>query len=258
MNCSEVEKLLHAYCDGEFDAPECARFEGHLGVCPPCAQKVSFERRFRSDLRSRARQASPEAPAHLRLRLQQGIRAENRRRRVRTSVRFAMAAGVLVAVGGVTTAMLPRKLDRYVHDAAKRHARLLPHEIHAPAHEDVEAWFQGKLDHHVRVPRFGDAAIAGARLSNVQDRPAAYIRYEKHDTHGTPRSLGLFVFGDERNELGARPLPAAAVENRLGYNVAVWRDGEIIYELVSDLDERDIRALLEAQQQRGAARLSAE
>ncbi len=253
MNCSEVEKLLHAYVDGEFDAPEVANIEGHLSACRDCAQQVSFERRLRADLRAKVQGATPAAPLHLRLKLQQGIRAENRRRRVQVSMRFALAAGVLVTVGGITTALLPRKLDRYVHDAAKRHARVLPHEIQAPAHEDVEAWFHGKLDHHVRVPRFGDAAIAGARLSNVQDRPAAYIRYEKADGQGTPRSLGLFVFGDENNDLGARPLPAAAVENRLGYNVAVWRDGEIVYELVSDLDEQDIRALLEAQLQRGAA-----
>ena len=35
-----------------------------------------------------------------------------------------------------------------------------------------------------------------------------------------------------------------------GYNVALWRDGEIVYELVTDLDERDIRALLDAQDAR--------
>lgn len=254
MNCSEVERLLHAYVDGEFEAPEQARVEGHLASCPDCSGKVTFERRFRADVKRKVMEAGAPAPLHLRLKLQQGLRAESRRRRVQVSVRVAMAAGVLVVVGTATTALLPRKLDGYVSDAAQRHARVLPHEIQAPAHEDVEAWFQGKLDHRVRVPRFHNAAISGARLSNVQDRPAAYIRYEKEDGQGTPRSLGLFVFGDEHNELGARPLPAAAVENRLGYNVAVWRDGEIVYELVSDLDENDIRALLDAQVQRAAGR----
>ena len=29
-----------------------------------------------------------------------------------------------------------------------------------------------------------------------------------------------------------------------GYNVAYWRDGEVVYELVTDLDEVDIRRLL--------------
>ncbi len=247
MTCSDIDKLLHPYVDGEFEAAERAAFDVHLSACPPCAARVAQARAFRDGLRAKLKDAPTLAPLALRLRVQQGLRAEQRRRRMRTTMRFAVAASVLVAVGLASWAMVPRKLDKFVADAARRHSRVLPHEIHAQAHEDVERWFHGKLDHHVRVPRFVNAQIAGARLSNVQDRPAAYIRYEKQDTLGAPRSLGLFVFGDERNELEARPLPAAAVQSRLGYNVAVWRDGEIVYELVSDLDEHDIRALLQAQ-----------
>ncbi|HME91840.1 MAG TPA: transmembrane regulator PrtR, partial [Myxococcaceae bacterium] len=32
--------------------------------------------------------------------------------------------------------------------------------------------------------------------------------------------------------------------NSHGYNVAIWRDREIVYELVSDLDESDIRQMV--------------
>ena len=35
-----------------------------------------------------------------------------------------------------------------------------------------------------------------------------------------------------------------------GYHVAIWRDGEIVYELVSDLDEADIRQMLRPEQAR--------
>jgi anti-sigma factor RsiW len=254
MTCSELDQHLQLYVDGEYGDSERDPVDAHLVGCPACAGRVLQERRFRELFRQKVREASGTAPLSLRLKVQQGLRAEVRRRRVRTSVRFAVAAAVLAAVGVTSSAMLPRKLDGYVSDAARRHARVLPHEIHGRGHEDVEAWFQGKLDHHVRLPRFSNAEIAGARLSNVQDRPAAYVRYEGQDRVGAPRTIGLFVFGDEKNDLGARPLPAASLESRLGYNVAVWRDGEIVYELVSDLDESDIRALLDAQLIRPAAR----
>ncbi len=30
-----------------------------------------------------------------------------------------------------------------------------------------------------------------------------------------------------------------------GFNTATWRDGEIVYQLVTDLDEHDIQAILQ-------------
>jgi hypothetical protein len=42
------------------------------------------------------------------------------------------------------------------------------------------------------------------------------------------------------------------VGSSLGYNVAVWREGEIVYELVTDLDESDIRRMLAQQQGTGS------
>ena len=98
------------------------------------------------------------------------------------------------------------------------------------------------------MPRFPGARVSGARLSNVTDRPAAYISYKTPDVEGHPRTIGLFVFDDSGDKVGALPLPRIQVDKRLGYNVALWREGEIVYEMVTDLDEGDILALLKAQQ----------
>jgi len=113
----------------------------------------------------------------------------------------------------------------------------------------VEAWFDGKLDHRVSVPRLPDVQLSGARISNVTDRPAAYISYERNaDQQGAPaKRIGLFVFDDAKGEVEAPPLPSVQVGFSHGYNVAVWRDGEIVYELVSDLDESDIRRMVAEQ-----------
>ena len=61
-----------------------------------------------------------------------------------------------------------------------------------------------------------------------------------------PRQVGLFVFGDNGNDVdvGARAEPDLGNSN--GYNVVSWREGDIVYQLVTDLEEDDIRDLLPA------------
>lgn len=249
MTCQEFDKLLPPYVDGEFDVAEREEAEAHLLGCDGCSRKVQTERAFKASLR-RATDSAPLAPQALRQRIHDRIRAHERTRMFRSAALYASAAVVVVAAGTVAWGYWPREKERFFLDAAKFHARPLPPEIAERAHDEVEAWFGGKLDHRVPVPRFPDARIDGARISNVQERRAAYISYKKHDAQGTPRTIGLFVFGDADNDLGAQPLSAVELEQRLGYNVAMWRDGEIVYELVTDLDERDIRAMLQAQPER--------
>lgn len=250
MTCQEFDHLLHPYVDGEFEAPERAEAERHLAGCPACSRRVFEERQFQEAVRA-CRSASSDgadrAPDSLRRNVLQGIRTEHRRRQTRQVVGMTSAAAAVLVASSLAWSWWPKNRERYLLDAAQRHARSLPPEISEAAHEQVEAWFGGKLDHRVPVPRFHNADLAGARLSNVQERPAAYIRYRRPDARGTPRTIGLFVFGDSQNELEARPLHDAELETRLGYNVAIWRDGEIVYEMVTDLDEGDIRALLAAQ-----------
>jgi hypothetical protein len=83
--------------------------------------------------------------------------------------------------------------------------------------------------------------LVGARLSHIQDHPAAYVRYESPRGH-----MGLFILDDPQRRYGevGRPMQVGAatvrVINARGFNVAVWRRNEIVYSLVSDLDERDL------------------
>ncbi|WNG37542.1 transmembrane regulator PrtR [Archangium violaceum] len=259
MTCQELDSILYPYLDGEFQAEERLEVEAHLTGCAECRQRVNEETRLRQSLRRAARHAveSTRAPDALRSRIQLGVHQEQRRvTRVWWLRASAAAAVVVVMVGGTWMALQPMRHQRFLEDAARRHAKLLPAEISGASHENVEAWFDGKLDHRVSVPRLPDVKLSGARISNVTDRPAAYISYERHpDNEGKPsKRIGLFVFDDARREVEAPPLPSVQVGSSLGYNVAVWREGEIVYELVSDLDESDIRRMLAEQ---GAAKAKA-
>ncbi|WP_257447083.1 anti-sigma factor family protein [Archangium lipolyticum] len=251
MTCQELDSILYPYLDGEFQAEERLEVEAHLTGCAECARRVHEEARTLQSLRRAARQAmeKPRAPDALRARIHGGIRQQQRQVQQARWLRMSAAALVLLTAGGTWMTLRPERDVRFMEDAARRHAKKLPAEISGDSHEHVEAWFDGKLDHRVSVPRLPNAKLAGARISNVTDRPAAYISYERNtEKEGSPaRRIGLFVFDDTHREVQAPPLPSVQVGSSLGYNVAVWREGEVVYELVTDLDETDIRRMLAEQ-----------
>src|SRR5215831_17099672 len=248
MTCDELEGFLYVYLDGEFGASERVELERHLASCPSCARKVHLESAFRENVRRLAKEGanapSARAPESLKRRVQSWVRQEQQRAAFRGWVRAGAAAAALVAAGGAYFYVRPGARAGYIEAAALRHAKSLPFEVQRDAPE-LEAWFKGKLEHSVRVPTFPNTTVAGARLSNVKDKQAAYIAYDAASVNGgrTTR-IGLFVFQDSDRDVPAQPLPSVELDSSHGYNVAIWREREIVYELVSDLDESDIRQML--------------
>ena len=245
MTCQELDRLLYPYLDGEFQPEERMDVETHLETCADCTQRVEKEREIQQTLRRAARHSiqTSKAPASLRAGIQGGLRREQRRALHFQWLRLSAAALVVVAVGGGWIALRPEERQRFVADAAKRHAKKLPPEISHVTPEDAEAWFIGKLDHQVSIPRLANMKLSGARISNVENHAAAYISYETGPGQ-EGRSIGLFVIGDSERDVDAKALPAMKVDSSQGYNVATWRDGEVVYELVSDLSEEDIREMV--------------
>lgn len=237
MNCRELETQLTPYLDGELIAEAKRELEGHLASCPDCPAKVERERHNLNVIRDAARAQSPVAPEAFKTKLFANIRQDaHRSMRRRTQKMAAMAAGVTLAVLVGHQGYRAHQRSLYEQDAAMRHARQFPLEIEQSP-DAIERWFGGKLDHRVRVPGFPNAKATGARLLQVRDKPAAYIRYD------APHQLGLFVYGDDHDvDVGAEP----AVSASQGYNVVSWREGDVVYQLVTDLDERDVRELVPA------------
>jgi anti-sigma factor (TIGR02949 family) len=238
MTCQELDRLLYPYLDGEFQPEERMDVETHLETCADCTRRVEKEREIQQALRRAARHSiqTSRAPQSLRLGIQGGLRREQRRALQFQWLRLSAAALVVVAVGGGWFALRPEERQRFVDDAVKRHVK----------REDAEAWFVGKLDHQVSIPRLANAQMSGARLSNVENHSAAYISYEtRPEREGQEaRRIGVFVIDDSGRDLDAQALPAVQVDSSQGYNVAMWRDGEVVYELVTDLSEADIRKML--------------
>lgn len=235
MNCHDIDIQLTPYLDDELSEDDCICIEAHLAQCAACAHRVEMERHNHSMMRSLARQG-PAAPERLRLAIAAGLDREEAAIRRAWRLRVgAAAAGVALAFAVGSQQYRGYQLRLYEQDAALRHARQFPLEIRQPRADAIEAWFGGKLDYPVVLPQFANATATGARLLQVRDKPAAYIRYDAR------RPLGLFVYGDNHDvDVGSQP----AVGSSNGYNVVSWREGDVVYQLVTDLDERDVRELL--------------
>lgn len=239
MHCRELDNLLYPYLDGELVDGDRIALESHLAWCEGCRTATDRERSTLLMIRSRAQSGTAAAPQALRERLSARLAGENRARRMRTVGKLtAAAAGIAVASIAAHAGWRSHQRKLYVEDAVSRHARAYPLEIEKPSPEQLEAWFDGKLDHRVAVPRYRNVVTQGGRLLNVRDRQAAYIRF---DGEGNRRA-GLFVYSDKPGDVDVTDEPE--VDRSNGFNTVTWRDGDVVYTLVTDLNDDDIRQMV--------------
>ena len=139
--------------------------------------------------------------------------------------------------------------DVMVTEAVNDHVRLLqserPLEIESGGIHQVIPWFSGRLDFAptVRFPGDADFPLRGGAVGYFVDRKAAALVYGRR-----LHTVSVFVFRAD-----GLPWPRAGLEKlgRLevhrtasrGFNVLLWRDGELGYAVVSDVDPRDLSLL---------------
>lgn len=102
MNCSPYRHLLDEHLQGTLDATLCSALEAHLATCDACAAERSFLQALRRDLR--ALPVPPpregfEARVLATLRAAQPPQAPLRRKPAAFAYPFALAAGLLLALG---------------------------------------------------------------------------------------------------------------------------------------------------------------
>jgi anti-sigma factor RsiW len=243
MICSELEPLIQAYVDGEIASSDAAELEGHLAGCPDCDARVSMERRERMALRQHLKASQTLAPDSVRNSVRASLQRE--RRRVMTT-QLTRWGSVTLAIAAAYTVLFHTRSHvdiRLSEEAAMRHARLLPMEFREFSEANVETWFDGKLSHPVRLPRLANVTLSGGRLSHLSDHDAAYVVYDAAPRPGERvHRVGLFVLEgrpsmDPRNS----DIQILAIH---GYNVAIWDGGGLSYQLVTDLDESEIRRMV--------------
>jgi anti-sigma factor RsiW len=256
LDCREIESFLPAYVDGEFDAYERAEVESHLADCAACQQAV----RIQAALKDAVKRAAPAvAPIELRHSVQLALRDEDlpgsrwdgvlRNPRAVGLAAAAVGAAVWFLAGGMSHPLFTRH-SGLLDDTVAMHMRGLPLDYAATDVGSVQHWLQGHLDFAARVPRFRQGpALQGVRLSQLHSRPAAVLSYSV--AQGDGGRVSLFILDDPDNVDPPGTVRRVAdrqvwLSRSRGYNVVSWRNDEIVYQLISDLDERDVLQLVQA------------
>ena len=137
-----------------------------------------------------------------------------------------------------------------VGEAVNDHVRMLqsqrPLEVESSGLHQVIPWFSGKLDFAPGIHFAGDEEfpLRGGSVGYFVDRKAAALVYGRR-----LHSISLLVFKAE-----GLPWPTAKLEaagrakvyrtSARGFNVLLWREGELGYALVSDVNAADLLLLV--------------
>jgi anti-sigma factor RsiW len=257
MNCEDVRIRLLDYQRGNLPVSAQDEMRAHLDACHDCTRADTVEQELTSVLERRL----PQHPASLALKRRLAAQwpaaaAEPSwwsRWRPQLVATWAVAALVLVATPVLYYERVATRLASeragMVGEAVNDHLRLLssqhPLDVEGGGYHQVKPWFAGRLDFAPVVPFEGDAdfLLKGGAIGYFRDRKAAVFVYARR-LH--PISLLVFradgLVWPEHDLTRVGSLDAYATAER-GFNVILWRRGELGYALVSDVDARELKQL---------------
>jgi anti-sigma factor RsiW len=251
MDCNEARTCLLDRQRGTLEARTAARLDEHMAGCAACRHDDAADRTLSAVLEQKLPQY--RAPVALRRSLEArwADAPVRRERRAVTPGRTlaTLSAGAVLACLVVFVWRVRASDETLVAEVVNDHLRVLydaqPLEIASGGIHQVKPWFEGRLDFAPIVDFAGDDEfpLEGGAVAYVIDRKAAAFLF-KHKLH----RITLFVFrasGLSWQEWGLTPVGSArgAVETNRGFHVVLWRQGDLGYALVSDVNDNDLLAL---------------
>ncbi len=258
MNCDDARQRLLELQRGRLSPDLDREVRLHLEACRACA-RARAEEDVLTELLERRLPLYP-APGALKRRLAKLAPAPQPapvmpfapRRRWPRVVAPALAAAALVVA--ITVTLVQRSahdggaLAALTNEAVNDHLRVLlrdrPVDIESGEMHQVKPWFEGKLDFAPSVPSpvVPDMRLEGGSIGYFIDRKAAVVVYRlrRHvvtllvfRADGLPGSAAKGV-ADERTPLRG---------SLRGFDVFLWRSGELGYALVADVDPVELSGI---------------
>jgi anti-sigma factor RsiW len=252
MTCRDLRAQLLDY-QRERLAPHARELvRAHLETCAACANEDATERALTELLEQRL----PQHAAPLSLKRRLAVRwLDTPRAWPAWWNRWGRALVPALAVAALLLAIIPLYYQQattapgMVAEAVNDHLRILssqhPLDIESGLMHQVKPWFEGRLDFAPVVAFLGDQEfpLQGAAVGYFFDRKAAVFVF-----HRRLHVISLLVFRAEGLPWSARRLDrVGSAEVRIiaarGFNVILWRSGELGYALVSDVDRQELRQL---------------
>jgi anti-sigma factor RsiW len=252
MDCRDVRPHLLDYQRGQGGPTLRGDIRAHLESCAACARAEQAEQVLTEVLERRL----PRHPAPLALkhRLAKHWPSPSPQsswwsRWGRSLVPAATVAVVLLVAlpwyyegtgrqSTETAGMVREAVNDYVRVLSSQH----PLDIASGGIHQVKPWFEGRLDFAPVVAFEGDPdfPLKGGAVGYFLDRKAAVFVYGRR-----LHTISLFVFRAEGlpwPTRGLAPMGKTQVYPTVdrGFNVLLWRAGELGYALVSDLDAHEL------------------
>jgi anti-sigma factor RsiW len=241
IGCEQAKEWMHPYVDGEIAAHQEITLEAHLMECPACAADHQRIRKVVDAVRGARPLYDPHRSLARKLRVLVGTEA-----RRRGTLRVAFQAVAATAVLAALVIVLVRPHHSFTAYAAETHLRVsggkLPLDIVSGEAAAVSAWLRHRLPFAFSIPNHPTEpgqvkfySLKGARIMQYADSDVAYLAYAMN---GRPVSLLVGT--------SARIVPDGSevyrsgnllfhFSNRDGLKTITWRDGDLVYALVSDL-----------------------
>jgi anti-sigma factor RsiW len=249
MECAEVRTHLLDRRRGICPVAIREALEVHLAGCEGCRHEDAADGELSALLEKRlARPNAPEALARsLKTRWEPPRRRLNGPPIVRTLA--AMVAGAALTLGTMSLWRARSPDDAMVNEAVNDHLRVLtsvhPLEVESGGVHQVKPWFEGRVEFAPVVPFGGDEEfpLQGGAVAYFLDRKAATFVFKRRlhvVTLFVFRADGLSWPAVETHTMGGA---RGTLRTSRGFHVLLWRNGDLGYALVSDVDERDLTSL---------------
>jgi anti-sigma factor RsiW len=256
---------MHGFVDRELDAEDSASVGRHIDFCDRCAvsrqqitrlgqaaqrlrhtMPATLESSIRSCIRTEAQQRheqpNEKAPRERPLRLWRAAAAAAACFVAGVSLTGVLmldkhsAPRVTVARGGSDADLTDQAIDSHVRSLMADH--LL--DVKSSYQHTVKPWFAGRVDFSPDVRDFAQQGftLVGGRLDYLAHATVAALVY-RHRAH----TINAFTWPASDDDA-----TAPSVEERRGYHVLRWRDGAMMWCIVSDASEAtllELRGLIE-------------
>jgi len=251
--CDETRLRLLDYQRGLLVAAEHEAVRAHLDGCADCTREDAAEQGLSEALDRRL----PQYPAPLGLKRRLAPRwaasppaRPARSRAFRPALVLAGLAAVLalfIVLGVPPRHPAPGAAASVIAlEAVNDHLRIVEPgrrlDVQSGDGHQVRPWFTGRVDFAPRVQFGGDDEfpLRGGAVERFLDRRAAVFVYGRR-----LHTISLLVFRADGMlwPAGGEAPPVRAGLIVRGFNVLLWRDGELGYAMVSDLNVGEMRAL---------------
>ena len=249
-DCRNLEPMLAPYVDGEAEPQTRAAIDRHIGLCPPCRDRVAAERAAREVVLARREGLRGCATEQLRRRCeaQRALALPATRQQPprpgfirRTLVPLSMAASLLLVVSAIFFFGLNRGVELLAAQLAADHVKCHLFADHDARPDPLLLSQEWKRERGwpVRVPASTpkyDLELIGMRQCGSSEGPNAHILYNWHGTE-----LSLYVM----NSASPRATEHAQLVRKAGQETIIWNEEGRTYAIVASGTRRDLAPIVD-------------